>query len=102
MQIPPQKKYIKKHLILRPRKDGSVKLEVGDEIPRRWKEAWKTQDKGVEFVYTKPSPGPGIRSNNGSNSPPVKNKEYFDKLDTDEYDVLDVNANANIVPILST
>lgn len=45
MQIPPQKQYIKKHLVLRPRKDGTVKLEVGDEIPRRWKEAWKTQDK---------------------------------------------------------
>jgi hypothetical protein len=44
MQIPPQKQYIKKHLILRPRKDGTVRLEVGDEIPRRWKEAWKTQD----------------------------------------------------------
>ena len=99
MQIPPQKKYIKKHLILRPRKDGSVKLEVGDEIPRRWKEAWKTQDKGTE--YARPTPGPGHLSNNGSNSPPVKNKEYFDKLDTDEYDVLDVNANANIVPIMS-
>jgi hypothetical protein len=51
MQIPPQKQYIKKHLILRPRKDGTVKMEVGDEIPRRWKEKWRTQERvGVQDV----------------------------------------------------
>lgn len=44
MQIPPQKAYIKKHLIFRSRKDGSHRLEVADEIPRRWKESWKLQN----------------------------------------------------------
>ena len=41
MQLPPQKQYIKKNLIFRPKKDGSYKLEVADEVPRRWKESWK-------------------------------------------------------------
>lgn len=41
MQLPPQKQYIKKNLIFRPKKDGSYKLEVADEVPRRWKECWK-------------------------------------------------------------
>jgi hypothetical protein len=40
------------------------------------------------------------RSTKGSPSPPVKNKEYFDKLDTEEYEVLD--SNANVVPIMSS
>jgi hypothetical protein len=41
MQLPPWKQYIKKNLIFRPKKDGTFKLEVADEVPRRWKEAWR-------------------------------------------------------------
>jgi hypothetical protein len=74
MQIPPQKQYIKKHLVIRPNKDGTVKMEVGDEIPRRWKEAWRAQAN-----TQKASPSAAERA-------PVKNKQYFDKLETDEYD----------------
>ncbi len=100
MQIPPQKQYIKKHLVLRPRKDGTVKLEVGDEIPRRWKEAWKTQNNITNGHLDSSNEPSKFQTNKPSQSPPVKNKEYFDKLDTDEYEVLD--SNANVVPIMST
>ena len=45
MQLPPQKKYIKKLLVLRQNKDGTNKLELADEIPRRWKEQWRDEQK---------------------------------------------------------
>ena len=38
-----------------------------------------------------------------SNTPspmPMKNREYFDKLDTEEYGIL--NTNANVVPIMAS
>jgi len=71
-----------------------VKMEVGDEIPRRWKEKWRTQERaaGVQDI---------AKSDSKTPSPmPLKNREYFDKLDTEEYGMLDTNAN--VVPIMAS
>ncbi len=64
-------------MVIRKRKDGSVKMEVGDEIPRRWKEAWRAQ---ANTQRVSPNAGKGTVER------PVKNKQYFDKKETDEYD----------------
>ena len=68
-------------------------MEVGDEIPRRWKEKWRTQERaGMQDVAKSESKTPSPM--------PMKNREYFDKLDTEEYGIL--NTNANVVPIMAS
>ena len=83
MQLPPQKSYVKKLLVLRPQKDGTNKLEVGDEIPRRWKEQW---------ISNKSLRATPIRSHdtlNVKSQSPLKNKEYYENQEIQELDQLD-------------
>jgi len=68
---------------------------LADEIPRRWKEQWKarnempnkyappqqSQDEVRKSVFNNDS-RPGTCSNNNS---PMKNVEYFDNQDSQEF-----------------
>lgn len=90
MQLPPQKQYIKKNLIFRPKKDGSYKLEVADEVPRRWKESWKRSYQLMQFNQ-EPLPVAPPEVAVITPGSPHKNREYFDQMETLEFKNLDDN-----------
>jgi hypothetical protein len=91
MQIPNNRGYIKKQIHV-----FNNKLYLSDEIPTRWKEAWKREAAASKDQMTSYASGlvgnhdklqnsPSIKNlGNSMEGLPVKNEEYFEKQEQRE------------------